>query len=143
MQGPLVYALVLFVGTVALFRAEAFAIAVMQLCFGDAAAELAGRTWGKNSQWPARWTGDKSVVGSAAFVIAGWVGSVLMLSWWNYTQISGTDIANASVLLKLFVVSIACAAVELLPTNLVDDNLTIAVTAVTTSAILFGSGSLM
>lgn len=109
-----------------------------QLCLGDAAAELAGRRWGADLAWPRPCAQGKTVVGSAAFVVAAFFGSVAAL--WLVDGV--LQVADPAVLVRLFGVSVGCAGVEIAPREaLGDDNLSIFATAVALCYVLFGEAA--
>jgi dolichol kinase len=92
------------------------------LASGDAASNLAGRTFGRRKL---PWNRDKSWIGSAAFVLAA-APVALFLVGWNLGSEGGE--ALAPWVLPAILASLAAAAVESLPLPL-DDNLTVAIAA--------------
>lgn len=84
-------------------------VALMQLCLGDGFAEVVGRRWGKSLVWP--FCKDKSVVGTLAFSVAGWVASYGALIYFKNMGIffQGNELSTLSLVLVTF----ACSAVEL------------------------------
>ena len=89
---------------------------------GDGAADLVGRRWGKR-KWP--WSQSKSIVGSGAFAVAGFAVSMGLILW--FVRFGCLTLPAAlslkAVALRVAVISLACAAVELLPG--VDDNISV------------------
>ena len=96
-------------------------VAVVQMAAGDGTADIVGRRWG-SKKWP--WSQSKSYVGSAAFVLAGFAVSMGVLLW--FAHFGALDLGAMSLktlALRVFLISVACAAVELVP--VADDNLTV------------------
>lgn len=140
LQGPLYYTVVLLGLTLLLFKSVIAAIAVTQLCFGDAVAEIIGRRFGATLQWHLPGTGNKSVVGSFAFVLAALIGSVIAIQWFHYCNCSSLQLNDIHVLVQLVIISIACSATELGSTMVsLDDNLAISTVAVILCIFMFGT----
>lgn len=143
LQGPLYYSCVLLVITLLLFKSAVGAVAIMQLCFGDGAAEVFGRRFGTRTQWGLSWTGDKSIAGSVAFVVAAFWGSFAGIEWLHYNNLTALSVFDPLTMLQLAAISVGCAALELVPKDVVgDDNVTIAATSIFLSFVLFGSQAL-
>ena len=90
---------------------------------GDGTADIVGRKWG-TKKWP--WSQSKSYVGSAAFVVAGFVVSMALLLW--FAHFGALDLGARplkELALRVLLISVGCAAVELVP--IADDNLTVPV----------------
>lgn len=133
--GPLYYTLVLLFLTLSFFKQPVAVVTVMQLCVGDALAEIMGRKFGAACPWPMKWAKSKSVVGSVAFALSAYAASVLALHLYDVDVLS-----QPQLLTGLAIVSIACAGIELAPVHLVgDDNLAIAGMAILTSSVVFGN----
>ncbi len=112
-------------------RLEVVAGAWAALALGDGLSNLAGRRWGARKL---PWSGDKSWVGSAVFVLSSWAGSLALVLW----TAEGTGAAlpgMGTVLLACGTASLAAALVESLPLPL-DDNLTVPLTAAMVLAAL-------
>jgi phytol kinase len=80
---------------------------------------------------------SKSLVGSAALVAGGFASSVFFVALFHacgFTTLTPGGAAPA-----LLLVSLASAAVELLPTELADDNLSVPLFAWAMSTLLLGS----
>jgi dolichol kinase len=76
---------------------------------------------------------NKSYVGTAAFIVGGFIVSCLLLQWLIITGCIIFDLqAN---LLNILFISIVCAMVELLP--VVDDNITVPLSAALLANLLF------
>ena len=131
LRGPALYIALLAALTVFEWKSPIAYIAIAQLCFGDAAAEIFGRAFGEGNRWP--FAKSKSVAGSTSFIVAGALGSIALLSWYGLQ-----DLITSTVILKLLAVSAACAAAELLPSYIVgDDNIAVVLTAVFISRVLW------
>eukprot|EP00614_Pseudopedinella_elastica_P010118 CAMPEP_0172591382 /NCGR_PEP_ID=MMETSP1068-20121228/10140_1 /TAXON_ID=35684 /ORGANISM="Pseudopedinella elastica, Strain CCMP716" /LENGTH=313 /DNA_ID=CAMNT_0013387801 /DNA_START=1120 /DNA_END=2061 /DNA_ORIENTATION=- len=128
--GPFTYCAVLIALTLSGgLRSAAGVVAVMQMAVGDGLADIVGRRVGK-TKWP--WSdGSKSVEGSLAFALGAFVSSLAMVQWFALlgTPLAGLEAFQGCFLglvWRLGVISVACAAVELLPIG--DDNLNVPVT---------------
>ena len=97
-------------------RLDMVAAAWAILAFGDGFATLAGR--GRRLPW----NGDKSVAGTAVFVLCGAAGGVA-LAWWTRPAIHPAP-ALAFTIAAPVAATIAAAFVETLPVRL-DDNLSV------------------
>lgn len=138
LEGPLYYTIILLALTLFCFKNVISAIAIMQLCFGDGFAELAGRRFGAKCKWPWQWTGNKSVAGSLAFTVTAFVASVAAVAWFQHCKVSQLVPEDMYTLSALAFISIACAVVEIAPASVVgDDNIAISATAVFLSTLLF------
>lgn len=93
------------------------------LAIGDGIATLAGRAAG-GPRWP--WNREKTVSGSAAFVLGGAAAGVF-LAWWCRPALD-TAPAMAFTILAPIAAAIAAALVETIAVRL-DDNLSVAATA--------------
>jgi uncharacterized protein (TIGR00297 family) len=89
------------------------------LAFGDGAATLVGQR-ADGRRWP--WNPDKTIAGSAAFVLFASAGGVL-LAWWTRANVSPPP-SLWFVVLAPVVAAFAAAAVEALPVRL-DDNISV------------------
>lgn len=79
----MIYSVVLLLCTVLFFRSSTLGvIAISQMAAGDGIADIIGRKYGK-VKWS--FAKSKSIVGSAAFVVGGFVCSLTVLSWLHYT----------------------------------------------------------
>eukprot|EP00752_Nemacystus_decipiens_P002317 g2191.t1 len=124
--GPLKYSLAMGLITALEWRTSVVGIiAVLQMAVGDGMADLVGRQFGKH-KW--RRGGEKSVEGSLAFASGSFLVSMAMIQWFH--RFGMLSIKPAEAAASTAVVSLACAAVELLPPRLVgDDNISVPVTA--------------
>ena len=139
LQGPFYYSTVLFFSSLLLFKSPMALILVMQLCFGDGAAEIFGRKFGKECKWGFSWTGDKSIAGTFGFFISAFSGTCLGFAWWKYFNLETRLELNVSTLFALAFISAFSALSELAPSEVSgDDNLTIPVAAIAATWLSFG-----
>jgi len=89
------------------------------LAFGDGAATLAGRRWGRHRLG---WNPDKSVEGLLAFISAGSAAAIL-LAWWTAPAITPVP-ALAFILIAPPLAAVAAGLVETVPVAL-DDNISV------------------
>lgn len=117
--------------TVVLWKTSAAAYAVSQLAFGDGAADLVGRKWGKGTEWPFAWANGKTIVGSLAFVSAAATGNLALLAWFHVSgYLLGGPLDMSAVLPEVLAVSFVCAVVELSSSLFrIDDNVSIPIVA--------------
>jgi len=128
--GPLIYVVVLFLSTLLGFRSSPVGVvAVCQMAAGDGLADIVGRRFG-SVKWP--FSTSKSYAGSAAFVVGAFAVSAGVLSLLSATGCLSLDVA--AYLPQLLAISVACAAVELVPIS--DDNITVPVSAAVLAALL-------
>lgn len=109
----------------------------VQLAVGDGFADLVGRRFGKH-KW--RKGGQKSIEGTIAFAVSAFASSLALIGWFHMFRILAvTPVAAAG---RVAGISVACAAVELAPANVVgDDNIIVPVTAMVLGRLLFAPGS--
>lgn len=122
--GIILYPLSVLIVIVIFGRADLLYIAAGAwafLAFGDGASTMIGRRFG-TQKLP--WNPDKSWAGLAAFVIAGWIGSLVFMGWYDFWMES-VQLALPYLLLGTLLVAIACAVIEStrLPVN---DNIAVA-----------------
>lgn len=101
------------------------------LAFGDGAATLAGRRWGRHRLG---WNPDKSLEGLLAFVAAGGAAGVF-LSWWTVPAVHPAP-AIGFTLAAATLAALAAGLAETIPIQL-DDNVTVPAVAGT---VLWMSG---
>lgn len=131
--GPLIYSLVLLCGTSLFFRESPVGIvAICQMAAGDGLADIIGRRWGA-SKWS--FSQSKSIIGTIAFVLGGFLCSSLCLHWLNYTGFHQYSLSSSW--LKIFVISLCSGVVELFP--IVDDNILVPIVAGLMTWLLFSS----
>ncbi|KAJ1637332.1 hypothetical protein T492DRAFT_952769 [Pavlovales sp. CCMP2436] len=126
LKGPFIYVLVLLAATLLCWRdSPVGVVALCQMAVGDGLADIAGRRFGKNNKWP--FAPSKSVAGSLAFVLGATAASLGLLSWLGVWGCLSPLPADAPA--RLLLISVMCASVELLPTQLVDDNVSVPLAA--------------
>lgn len=132
--GPLKYSLGMGIITALEWRTSVVGIlAVLQMAVGDGMADLVGRQFGKH-KW--RKGGEKSVEGSASFVTGSFLASMAMIQWFHRFGMLSINPAEAAA--RTAVVSLACAAIELLPPQLAgDDNVSVPITALVVGRMIF------
>jgi uncharacterized protein (TIGR00297 family) len=89
------------------------------LAFGDGAATIVGRAWGRH---PVPWQPQKSLEGLAAFVVFGGAAGV-MLAWWTAPAVSPRPPIEFIIVAPLLA-AVAAGLAETVPIQL-DDNLTV------------------
>ncbi len=104
-------------------RPDIVAAAWAILALGDGVATMAGRAIG-GPRWP--WNREKTVAGSAAFVVAGAAGGVA-LAWWCRAAVHPAPPVMFTLLAPI-AAAIVAAAVETVRIRL-DDNLSVAAAA--------------
>lgn len=137
--GPLIYVGILAAAILLFWRDEpAGVVALSTMAAGDGLADLVGRRFGKNNQWPAALTGAenrKSVAGSLALVIASVLTSAGILLW---LQATGSLLMVlpplGELITKLLIITCGAALIELIP--IADDNYTVPITAAVLSLFL-------
>ncbi len=93
------------------------------LAFGDGAATLAGRRWGRHRL---AWNPDKTVEGLLAFISAGGAAAVF-LAWWTAPAITPPP-SLAFILVAPVLAALAAGLVETVPIAL-DDNISVPASA--------------
>ena len=93
------------------------------LAFGDGAATLAGRRWGRHRL---AWNADKSLEGLLAFIAAGGSAAVF-LAWWTAPAIAPPP-AFAFIIVAPLLAALAAGLVETVPIAL-DDNISVPASA--------------
>jgi len=87
LKGPLLYGIVFVAMTLTAWRDVTAAVALMALCFGDAAAEIVGKRYGGANKLP--WSPRKSYAGVAGFFIASLLAMSafsLLFRHWGWTS---------------------------------------------------------
>ena len=133
LRGPLFYGIA-FVALTLLFWKESPVgiIALMLLCGGDGAADLAGSHWGKDSPLP--WSSKKSWAGSLAMLIFGFALSFAMVLIFNAA--GAYSYTFTKLLISTGVISLAAMLVESLPIGGYD-NLAVPLVASVLGLVLF------
>ncbi len=128
--GILLYPLAVLIVILAVGQPQWFHVAAGAwafLAFGDGASTVVGRLFGR-AKLP--WNRDKSWAGFFAFIIAGWIMSAILMTWFGYWWIKlHSDVAvmpgMSYLLLGTLIVAIICAFVESSPLP-VNDNISVA-----------------
>ncbi|GIL50018.1 hypothetical protein Vafri_6343 [Volvox africanus] len=103
------------------------------LCFGDGAAELAGRRWGRTALW---YNPKKTWAGTLACLIAGMVGATAYTSLFSRLELYDRPVGLGDLAAGCMLSATAAAVAESLP--LEGDNLTVPLAAVLTAVWYFG-----
>ena len=132
--GPFIYVLILLFSTFFFWTDTPIGIvSVATMAVGDGLADLVGRRYGSANKWP--FNADKSMAGSAAFVVGSFVASFGLISW--LTSIGTMDplaLSPISLVIRLLIIAVICAGVELIPAG--DDNWSVPISAAILSALL-------
>ncbi|CAN8253199.1 unnamed protein product [Cochlearia groenlandica] len=134
LKGPLYYALSITSACIFYWKTSPIAIAVIcNLCAGDGMADIVGRRLG-TEKLP--YNKNKSVAGSIGMATAGFLASVgFMYYFASFGYIENT---GGTMILRLFIISIASTFVESLPISTdIDDNLTVSLTSALVGTLLF------
>lgn len=118
--GPLYYTVTLLIATVFYWRSPVAAVAVSMMAVGDGVADIFGRRFGK-TKWP--FVKNKSVEGSAAFVLGGFAASLAMIEVFHAS--GHTALTAASAAPAVLLISFLAAAIELVPGKYIDDNISV------------------
>lgn len=122
--GMLAYPAVLAVLSMVFYRQQIFlAVGWGAMAFGDGFSNLAGRKWGRVAL---PWNEGKSWAGSAAFLLMGWAGTMLLLLCLPQSSYLEISLLQWAVIVAI-AISVA-AVVETVP-GLVDDNISVPVVA--------------
>jgi len=132
LRGPLFYGIVFVMLTILFwYQSPTGIIALMILCGGDGFGDVIGKRIQSN---PLPWSPKKTWAGTIAVFLGGFILSVPVLAVFIKTGIF--DISWVSLLPRLLLITLICAAVESLP--LADlDNITVPAVAVGLGYFLF------
>jgi len=132
--GPFVYVMVLLFFTFFCFTDSPVGIiSIATMAVGDGLADLLGRRFGSTNKWP--FNKNKSVAGSIAFVSGALAGSFGLISWLTgFGVMDPLDLSTADLVGRLLLISVVCAAVELIPAG--DDNYSVPLSAAILSSYL-------
>jgi len=129
LRGPLYYGIVFVLMTLIFWKDSPIGIiALMLMCGGDGIADVVGRRV-KSPKLP--WSKEKSVAGSLAVFVGGWLLALFVLSIYGYAGVPGFSSTN--FILPMAIIAFGVMLVESLPFKDID-NLTI-----TIAAVIFGS----
>ncbi|GLC44976.1 hypothetical protein PLESTB_001748000 [Pleodorina starrii] len=134
LTGPLLYGIVHVLATVVFWTSSPSGVtAIAVLCWGDGAAELAGRRWGRAKLWH---NPRKSWVGSAACFLAGAAAATAYTVLYGKLGLYDRPVGGAELAAGSALAAAAAAVVESLP--LEGDNLTVPLAAVVTAVWYWG-----
>lgn len=132
LRGPLYYGLFFVVLTIAFWLDTPVGIiALMILCGGDGFGDVIGK---RVPSQTLPWSPRKTLAGSISVLVGGFVFSLLVMAVFIQTGIF--DISYSSLIPRLLLISVICAAVESLPLRDLD-NLTVPATAVALGLLFF------
>lgn len=130
--GPLFYGIVFIILTLLFWRDTPTGIvALMLLCGGDGMADIAGK---RLKTIPLPWSPRKTLAGTAAVFLAGWVFTVVVL--WVYQLAGALPGGLSRLIVPITLINLAGALVESLPFADID-NLTVPLVAVLMGLWLF------
>ncbi len=125
LRGPLYYGIVFVLMTLIFWKDSPVGIiALMLMCGGDGIADVVGR---RVKSPKLAWSKEKSVAGSLAVFVGGWVLAFLMVAIYGYAGVAGFSSANS--FLPITIIAFVGMLVESLPFKDID-NLTITIAAV-------------
>ncbi|KAL3811542.1 hypothetical protein ACHAXA_000580 [Cyclostephanos tholiformis] len=132
--GPFIYVLVLLFSTLLFWRDTPIGIvSLATMACGDGLADLVGRRLGSSNKWS--FNRDKSMAGSAAFVVGSFVGSYGLIYWLTSTgAMDALGLSSLELAWRILVIAVISAGVELIPAG--DDNFTVPISAAILSACL-------
>lgn len=132
LRGPLYYGIV-FVGLTLAFWLDSPVgiIALMILCGGDGFGDVIGKRVASRAL---PWSPRKTWAGSVAVLLGGFIFSLLVMI--VFIQTGTFDLKYTTLIPRLLLISVVCAAVESLPLRDLD-NLTVPAVAVALGLLLF------
>ncbi len=132
LRGPLYYGIAFVLMTIIFWKdSPVGVIALMMMCGGDGIADVVGRNI-KSPKLP--WSREKTVAGSLAVFLGGWVLAVLVVLIYGYSGVSGFSAADS--LFSIAIIAFGVMLVESLPFKDVD-NLTTTLMAVILGSFFF------
>jgi len=132
LRGPLYYGIVFVLMTLIFWKDSPIGIvALMLMCGGDGIADVVGRRV-RSPKLP--WSREKSVAGSLAVFVGGWLLALLVVSIYGAAGVSGFSSAHS--ILPITIIAFGGMLVESLPYKDID-NLTITIAAVILGSIFF------
>lgn len=132
--GPFIYVMVLLFSTLLFWRdSPVGVVSLATMACGDGLADLVGRRLGSTNKW--FFNRNKSMSGSAAFVVGSFVASFGLISWLTSTgSMDALGLSSFELAKRLLVIAVVCAGVELIPAG--DDNYSVPILAALLSAFL-------
>lgn len=129
--GPLVYTVILLLGTALFFRESPVGIvAIIQMAAGDGMADIVGRRYGRDNKW--FFSQKKSYAGSAGFVVSAFSVTCAVMALFHATGFLSVDVAVQWPTVLL--ISVLCAIVEVLPLG--EDNISVPLAGAVLAAAL-------
>jgi dolichol kinase len=131
--GPFIYVCVMAASIMLFWRSSPVGIiALSTMAAGDGMADLVGRRFGANNQWP---NSNKSVAGTVAFWVSSTLVATGLLAWFQYTGCLILPFGLAQVASAVAGITLVSAILELLPW-LGDDNYTVPLSAAVLTVLL-------
>ena len=125
LRGPLYYGIVFVAVTLIFWKSSMVGVvALMLLCGGDGLADIVGKNFGSI---PLPWSKLKTIQGTAAMFIGGWIFSVLVLAIYSFAGALQNDLVNYIAPLSL--ITLVATFVESFPYSDID-NITVPVSAI-------------
>jgi len=123
--GKLIYGIMVFL-LILVFHNNLYiaAGAWAMLSLGDGCSGFFGMAYGKRKL---PWNPEKSWIGSAAFVLFGWLGAAVLM-WWVNVNPPQTPLSWSYLLPTALLAALVTAGVESLPLK-INDNITVSLTA--------------
>merc|ERR1712150_152807 len=107
-------------------------ISMTVMAIGDGIADLVGRRFGKSNKW--FFSADKSIAGTAAFVVSSFLAIVGLSLWLDFTGAIPLMMPLIAFIPRVAFICIASSLVELLPFG--DDNWNVPIAAAALSMLL-------
>ncbi|THU59172.1 hypothetical protein C4D60_Mb03t22190 [Musa balbisiana] len=135
LRGPLYYVIVLLLCTLVFWRESPVGVvSLTMMSGGDGFADIVGRRYGV-TKLP--YNQQKSWVGSISMFVFGMLFSVGMLYY--FSVFGYVDFDLEQTITRVALISLAATVVESLPiSDVIDDNVSVPLTSVLTSVLLFG-----
>lgn len=112
---------------------QAVLMALLVLAFGDPAASIVGKRWGRRKLWK-----EKSILGSLSFVVASFAACIGFQAVARLGDLAGSAVGGVtgSFIFGALLVAVGGAITELL-TEALDDNLTVPIVCAILGALVF------
>jgi len=135
LKGPTLYGIVFVLSTLVYWKSIRGVICLMILCFGDGAAEMAGRRFGKSNKL--FYSRDKSLAGYVGFVAASFISTYFFFTWYGYSLfgVSFYRIGTTTLMTRLFVDCMVAGFVETFPIPEYD-NITVFLAAISADMLM-------
>ena len=130
--GPFLYVVILILSILLFWTDNCVGVVAMStMAAGDGMADIIGRQLGKNNKW--FFAPDKSIAGSAAFLVSGTAVTIGILIWLSTAGCLTLPMPIPELATQVALITSACALIELLPIG--DDNWTVPLSAALLSSI--------